>query len=143
MDVADTSADEGDPATFTVTLSSTVSTPVTLAYTLPTGCAATGYRRSATGGSLQDCERDTGVDYDNDAGSVTIPQGDTTATFEVCTVEDTVAEAAETFTVTLTLTSPAPDAESGVELRDKTATATITDDIATVSIVWSRDGRRG
>ena len=127
VDVADTSADEGDPATFTVTLSGTVSTPVTLAYTLPGG--------SATGGSLEDCESNTGVDYDNDDGSVTIPQGDTTATFDVCTVEDTVAEAAETFTVTLTLTSPAPEAESGVELRDKTATATITDDIATVSIV--------
>ena len=128
VDVADTSADEGDPATFTVTLSSTVSTPVTLAYTLPSG-------GSATGDGLQDCESDTGVDYDNDASSVTIPQGDTTATFDVCTVEDTVAEAAETFTVTLALTSPAPEAESGVELRDKTATATITDDIATVSIV--------
>ena len=124
VDVADTSADEGDPARFTVTLSGTVSTPVTLDYTLENG--------SADGGVLTQTQ--DGVDYQNTEGSLTIPMGDTTATFEVPTKEDTVAEAAETFTVTLTLTSPLPAAESGVELRDKTAIATITDDIATVSI---------
>ena len=95
-----------------MTLSGTVSTPVTLAYMLPIGGSATG-----GGGLLQDCESDTGVDYDNDAGSVMIPQGDTTATFDVCTVEDTVAEAAETFTVTLELTNPG--CGSGVELRTR------------------------
>ena len=127
MDVADTSVDEGDPATFTVTLSGTVQTDVTLSYELTNG--------SARGGIwTEDGLTDDGVDYQNQPGendrSLIVPMGDTTATFEVPTREDMVAEAPETFTVTLTQTDPVP----GVQLRKGTATATITDDIATVSI---------
>ena len=107
--------DEGQPASFTVTLSGTVSVPVTVGYATADGSATAGadYRAAASG------------------ARVVIPAGQTERTITVATVEDTLGEADETFAVTLTLRNP----PSGVSLDPAAATATVTimdDDITLV-----------
>ena len=130
VSVADVTVSEEDPAVFTVTLSGEVSEDVSVRYvTDETGNATAG------------------TDYDAIAadGTLTIVAGDTTGTFTVYTLHDTVAEAPESFTVRLSALAERsddpnnPDPEEalprGVELGAETATGTITDDDAlTVSV---------
>ena len=103
-------ATEGDTASFTVTLSGEAASDVTLGYT--------------TGGAGDTAT--SGDDYTAvTAGALTfLPEGALTQTLAVTTLQDTLAEAAETFTVTLTATT----LPAGVTLGTATATGTITDD---------------
>ena len=102
-------AEEGDTASFTVTLSGEVANDVTLGYT--------------TGGAGDTAT--SGADYTAvTSGTLTfLPEGALTQTITVTTLEDDLAEASETFTVTLTALV-LPD---GVTLGTATATGTITD----------------
>ena len=108
--------DEGDAARFTVMLKSKsgksgkVAKDVTLDY--------------ATGAAVDTAT--AGADYTAAAATVTVPAGQTTATFEVTTVEDALNEANERFTVTLT--GSADLDLLGVTAPTGPATATITDD---------------
>ncbi len=108
FDPATVTVAEGDEASFTVELSKAVSSAVTFSWLTADG--------SATAGS--DYTAQTSTD-------VTLAAGETTATLEVQTTADKIADDDETFTVTVT-TRNLP---AGVTLgTDTTATATITDD---------------
>ena len=98
---------EGGKASLTVELSSTAASDVTFSWATADGTAETG-------------------DYTAQAAtSVTISAGATSATLEVQTTGDAVAEAGETFTATISASS----LPAGVTLgTDATATVTITDD---------------
>ena len=109
VSVADTTIEEGEPATFRVTLTGTVSVPLTVAYV--------AYTTADDTATAPD-------DYEPVAGTVTIPAEQTEATITIRTEEDNDGEASETFTLTITLPSP----PTGVGLGDDVATATITDD---------------
>ena len=103
-------ATEGGTASFTVTLSGEAANDVVLGWT--------------TGGAGDTAA--SGDDYTAvTAGALTfLPEGALTQTITVTTLQDTLAEAAETFTLTLTeLVLP-----DGVTLGTATATGTITDD---------------
>ena len=106
LSIADASADEGDSATFTVTLNPAAADEVTVDY-------ATSVAASDTAAQS---------DFTAKNGTLTFAAGDTTETFTVATLEDSVDEVDETFTVTLSNVS-------GSTLpADPTATGTITDD---------------
>ena len=106
LSIADASADEGDSATFTVTLNPAVTNAVTVDY-------ATSVETGDTAAQ---------ADFTANNGTLTFDAGDTTNTFTVATLEDSVDEVDETFTVTLS-------SASGANLAsDATATGTITDD---------------
>ena len=106
LSIADASADEGDSATFTVTLNPAVTAEVTVDY-------ATSVETGDTAAQ---------ADFTANNGTLTFDAGDTTKTFTVATLEDSVDEVDETFTVTLS-------SASGANLAsDATATGTITDD---------------
>ena len=97
---------------FTVTLSKTSSTPITVSYATADGTATAGQ------------------DYTAASGTITFAAGQTSKTVKVAVVGDTTVEADETFTVTLS--NP-----SGATISRATATGTIrNDDVAlpTVSI---------
>ena len=84
--VADASAVEGGPITFTVTL------------------AGQSAREVWVGWSTAPASDDTAtpdVDFSTNSGRVTFPAGAASATFDVATVSDTVSEHDETFTVIL------------------------------------------
>ena len=85
LSIADASADEGDSATFTVTLNPAAADEVTVDY-------ATSVAASDTAAQS---------DFTAKNGTLTFMAGDTTETFTVATLEDSVDEADETFTVTL------------------------------------------
>ena len=104
ISLSDASADEGDAVEFAVTVSQARSTDTVLSYKTAHGTAGA-------------------ADYTGaQAGTVTVPAGDTTAAITVATAADDDAEDDETFTVTI---SGAP-ADS--EIADATATGTIRDD---------------
>ena len=106
LSIADASADEGDSATFTVTLNPAVTNAVTVDY-------ATSVETGDTAAQ---------ADFTANNGTLTFDAGDTTNTFTVATLQDSVDEVDETFTVTLS-------SASGANLAsDATATGTITDD---------------
>ena len=103
--VADAAAEEGDAVSFTVTLSSTRTSNVTLNWATSDGAATAP------------------ADYTAQAsGTVTVTAGQTTATFTVQTAEDGLDEDDETFTVTLS------NPPATVAVGDATATGTIRDD---------------
>ena len=113
VSVADAApVDEGDAATFRVTLSGKVSQPVVVTASLVALVQAQNQN-----------------DFEDAApASLTIPAGETTGTFTVQTTDDDdarVAEADEKFTLTIAKTSPADT--SGVVLGAATATGTIRD----------------
>lgn len=86
-DVSKTEGNRGNTAfTFTVTLSSAVTTPVTVQYTTMNGTATSAKK---------------GQDYVAASGTLTIPAGQTSGTITVQVVGDTVAEAGETFYVNI------------------------------------------
>ena len=100
---------ESAAATFTVTLSGAVSSPVEV------------------GWSTSDVTATAGADYTAASGTVTFTANSTAAqTLTVSTLEDTLAEGDETFTVTLS----GSNLPAGVSLGTVSATATITDDDA-------------
>ena len=109
--IADAAAvSEGSPALFTVTLSQTASSDVTVTYSTSDSGA-----NAASGGS----------DYDAASSStVTVTAGSTTATISVNTIDDSIDEPdSETFTVTLASATGAT-----VSATANTATGTINDD---------------
>ena len=100
--------EEGETASFVVTLSGTVSGVVQVPYTTANGTAESGSDK----------------DYTAASGTLEFSAGDISKTIEVATLEDSLNEADETFTVTLTgVTGPA-----GVSLGTSSATGTIEDD---------------
>jgi hypothetical protein len=109
--VGGATATEGDPATFTFTLSKASDTDVTVNYSTADGTAkaATDY---------------TAVP----AGVATIKAGDLTTTANVATTEDTTHEPQETFTLTINSANGA-----NVDPAFKTGTGTINDDDAAVT----------
>ena len=123
--IADASAAEGSPITFTVTLPDGYANTagVSVPYTLSDGRGVSGdpayiIATGASGG--------TGADYDNDAGSVTIPANSSSATFSVATAQDSTYESDHYFTVMLgtpTSTGTPPPLDS----LKATAIGTITD----------------
>ena len=120
----DANATEGSSVIFTVNLTAQASSDVVLNWSTTDGTAM------APG------------DYTPmSAGTVTIAAGATTNTFTVATVEDTLVEGDETFTVTLAASGTLPD---GVTLGGAMAIGTITDDdSATVSIVGAANASEG
>ena len=110
VSAANVAATEGDSAIFTVKLSDPVASPVVVSYRTAGG--------SGTGGAVE------GTDYTASSGTLTFSAnaaGEQTFTIE--TLEDTLNEAAESFTITLALVSP-PD---GVRLATPAVRGTITD----------------
>ena len=107
--VEDITVEEGDAATFTVTLDAPVQGGVTLEYETMDGTATAGDDYTAVS---------------SDRVTVRGSRDNLTATFTVDTVDDRDGESTEDFTVTLTLL----DAPAGVEPERGMATATITDD---------------
>jgi probable HAF family extracellular repeat protein len=108
-------------ATFTVTLSTAVSGPVTLAYSTSNG--------TATAGS----------DYASASGTVTFAAGETSKTIPVLVNGDRAGEPNETFSVNLSLV------EGNAVLADSQMTATIVDDEPRVWIngVSKNEGNNG
>ncbi len=114
VSVSSASAEEGDAVEFTVTQSGASPSDTVLGWSTAGGTATSG----------EDFRAVT-------AGTLTIAAGETTGRLRVSTVEDTLVEAAETFTVTLTGTMLPP----GVALGAGTATGTIVDDDAGPGLV--------
>ncbi len=104
------SVEEGETASFVVTLSGEVSGTVNVTYTTADGTAEAG----------------AGKDYTTASGTLQFTTGETGKTVEVTTLEDTLNEADETYTLTLTNVTGV----SGVSLGTASATGTIEDDDA-------------
>jgi probable HAF family extracellular repeat protein len=121
----DASVTEGhsgtSPVNFTVTLSSAVSGPVTLAYSTSGGTATAG------------------ADYQTTSGTVTFAAGETSKTIPVLVNGDRAGEANETFSVNLSLV------EGNAVLADRAMTATIVDDEprARITGVSKNEGNSG
>ena len=109
VSVSSASAEEGDAVEFTVTQSGASPSDTVLGW-------------STTGGTATSGEDFRAVT----AGTLTLAAGETTGRLRVSTVEDTLAEADETFAVTIAATMLPPGVTLGVE----TATGTIIDDDA-------------
>ena len=92
LSVANAEADEGDPVTFTVTLSAADTEEVTA-----TWAASVQTDDTAVAADFTDLSAAT--------GTLTVDAGKTTGTFTVATREDTADEENETFTVTLSSAS--------------------------------------
>ena len=103
LSIADAGGAEGEDLEFTVTLDPTSVREVTVDW------------------AVNDDSATAGADYTDGSGTLTFAPGDTTKTVTVATLQDTVPESVETFTVTL---SNANNAAIG----DARATGTITDD---------------
>ena len=102
--------EEGETASFVVTLDGEVSGTVSVPYATANVTAESG----------------AGKDYTAASGTLEFTAGQTSKTIEVTTLEDGLNEAAETYTLTLTsVTGPA-----GVKLGTASATGTIEDDDA-------------
>ena len=117
LGVADAAATEGAPVEFTVTLSAAATDDVTATWTAST--------------IEGDEEKAAAADLESTTGSVTVPKGETTATFTVATAEDALDENDETFTVALS--SPSSNATLAADAT--TATGTITDDDARPALI--------
>ena len=100
--------EEGETASFVVTLSGEVSGTVSVTYTTANGTAESG----------------TGKDYTAASGTLEFTTGQTSKTIDVTTLEDSLNEASETYTLTLTGVSGV----TGVSLEKASATGTIEDD---------------
>jgi hypothetical protein len=124
LTIGDVTITEGNTgtraATFTVTLSTASSQPVTVAYATADGTATVG------------------SDYKGTAGTLTIPAGQTTATITVPVYGDRVGESNETFVVNLS--SP-----TNATIADNQGVGTILDDEPRISIgdVSKKEGKKG
>ena len=103
LSIADADGAEGTDLEFTVTLDPASGREVTVDWAVDDGTATAG------------------ADYTDGSGTLTFAPGHTTKTITVATLQDTVPEGDETFTVTLS------DA-SNAAIGDAEATGTITDD---------------
>ncbi|SHK95974.1 beta strand repeat-containing protein, partial [Phytopseudomonas punonensis] len=90
--------DEGDNAVFTVNLTNASSTPTTFSLALNAGTATAG---SDYNGTLTNQSFSNGVTYNTTTGQVTVPAGVTSFTVTVPTINDTVSEPTETFSLTV------------------------------------------
>ncbi len=113
--VDDVSIDEGDAGTtdlvFTVTLSNTVPTPVTVDFATVDGTALAG------------------VDYQSVAGTLTFPANETTATIAVPIIGDTLNEPDETFLMILSNPIDATIADDiGIGIINDDDTSSVIDD---------------
>ena len=115
VSIANTDVTEGDPAMLTVTLMGGI----------PTGDVTVTYATSDAAPSSA-TEGDDYIAVPD--GSVTITAGMTTGMFEVLTIEDTVPEGNETFTVTLNAATGGAPGVDRVILGSNVATVTIIDD---------------
>ena len=107
VDIADTTTVEGEAATFEVSIGGTLEVPVVVDW-------------AVTSGSPTNADTEP-------SGSVTIPIGDTSATFDVATADNFVDEATnETFAVTIS--APTGGLAEGAILRRSTAIGIIVDD---------------
>ena len=129
LSVNDASGAEGGDLVFTVSLSVTPATAVTVDY-------ATGIGPGDTA---------SGSDFESASGSLTFAAGATGAalaqTLTVATVRDDVVEGDETFTVTLS--APSAGLPAGVRIADSTGTGTITDPGAATLSVSDASGDEG
>ena len=111
------SAAEGDEIEFTIELPLPTDMPVLVEW--------------ATSDAQGEQAADSmGVDYTDASGTVTIPAGDTSGTFTVSTVEDSLVEGDETFTVVLRSARKGDDpaTSTDVTMAIRSVTATILDD---------------
>ena len=111
------SADEGGAMEFTINLSTATDMPALIEWSTSD---AQGDGAAESGG----------VDYTDTSGTVTIAAGDTSGTFTVSTVEDSLVEGDETFIVVLSSATKGTDQQTStpVDLGITSATATIVDD---------------
>ncbi|WP_285663045.1 Ig-like domain-containing protein, partial [Phytopseudomonas straminea] len=116
VDSAGGQVDEGDNAVFTVNLTNASSTPTTFSLALNAGTATAG---SDYNGALTNQSFSNGVTYNAANGTVTVPAGVTSFTVTVPTIDDTVSEPTETFSLTI---------------GGKTGTATIIDNDAAPTV---------
>ena len=101
----------------TDSVSATASEAITINYT--------------TGGGTGDTAT-AGSDYTTTSGTVTIPVGDSYASFDIPILADSDDEGNETFTVSLT-DATTTDNSKGISIADRSATATIGDpDISSI-----------
>ena len=98
VDSAGGQVDEGDNAVFTVNLSNASSTPSTFSLALNAGTATAG---SDYNGTLTNQSFSNGVTYNAATGQVSVPAGVTSFTVSVPTLNDTVHEQTETFSLTV------------------------------------------
>lgn len=103
LTISDASANEGGVLSFTLTLSKTAAIPVTVQFATANGTASAG------------------SDYTSTSGTVTFNPGETSKTITVNSLQDTVYEGNETFTVNLS--NP-----SGLVIADNQAVGTIIED---------------
>ena len=125
ISVAPTAADEGTDLVFRVSLSMVAGEPVNVDYATSDGTAKAG------------------ADYTAVSGTLTVPAGSLSASINVTTIDDNLAEPAET--LTLTLAEPAAGFRpwARIESGEGTAEGTIrNDDIARISIA-SAEAREG
>ncbi len=110
LSIDDATSIEGGNEVFHVTLSQAVATDTTFTYVTQDGAATNGTAAK------------TGTDYTGTGTpiTVTIPAGQTTATFSIPTLDPGIAGLAKTFTVALANPS------TGITLGDATGTGTIT-----------------
>ena len=109
--VAESSAKEGEPLAFGVTLSSARATDVVVRWEVSGGTAAAGV------------DLDAGI-----GGTLTIPAGETSGTISVATLTDTVAEPDDTVVVALVDASPPSAGGVALAVGGSEATGTIRDD---------------
>ncbi len=105
--IGDASAAEGDSLAFTVSVSPTHSSAITLDY------------ETVDGTAISHADVD---DYTAASGTVTIPAGDSSATITIATTEDSDIEINDEFTVVIS------NPPTGVTIADDTATGTIRND---------------
>jgi hypothetical protein len=103
ISISDESENEGDDLVFTVSLSGTSVNTITVDYDTAPGTASSG------------------VDYTTTGGTLTFNPGETGATLTITSVEDTIYELDETFSIDLS--SP-----TNATLDDANGTGTIVND---------------
>jgi hypothetical protein len=106
LSISDVRAAEGATAAFSVTLSKAATTPVTVKFATSSGSATAG------------------VDFSTSQGTLTFAAGETTKVVQVATIDDSLVEGDETFSVVLS--SP-----SGATIADGTGVGTIADNDTT------------
>ena len=115
--------EEGETASFVVTLSGQATGAVSVNYATANGTAESG----------------TGKDYTAASGMLEFQVGDTSKTIEVTTLEDNLDERDETFTVGLSALSGPEE----VSLGTSTASGTIEDDDQLTAALGHAHGERG
>ncbi|EKO4011031.1 VWA domain-containing protein [Vibrio fluvialis] len=95
--ISSSAVDEGEGAVFTVSLSNESTSAQTYSFSLSNGTAGSDDYDT----DLSNVTFSNGVTYDADTGLITVPAGVTEFTATVATIDDTIDEANETFTLTV------------------------------------------